>query len=51
MSGARFTPRQLAAFLTVADVRSFARAGERLNLSPSAVSLLIRHLFMATILA
>ncbi|RQR40464.1 MULTISPECIES: LysR family transcriptional regulator [unclassified Burkholderia] len=44
MSGARFTPRQLAAFLAVADVRNFARAGERLNLSPSAVSLLIAEL-------
>ncbi|WP_028213844.1 LysR family transcriptional regulator [Paraburkholderia mimosarum] len=44
MSGARFTPKQLAAFLTVADVRNFARAGERLNLSPSAVSLLIAEL-------
>ncbi|MGK8208296.1 LysR family transcriptional regulator [Burkholderia cenocepacia] len=44
MSATRFTPRQLAAFLTVADVRSFARAGERLNLSPSAVSLLIAEL-------
>jgi len=44
MSGARFTPRQLATFLTVAEVRNFARAGERLNLSPSAVSLLIAEL-------
>lgn len=44
MSDARFTPKQLAAFLTVADVRNFARAGERMNLSPSAVSLLIAEL-------
>jgi DNA-binding transcriptional LysR family regulator len=44
MSAARFTPRQLAAFLSVADVRNFGKAGERLNLSPSAVSLLIAEL-------
>ncbi|SEJ85126.1 transcriptional regulator, LysR family [Paraburkholderia diazotrophica] len=44
MSNPRFTPRQLAAFLTVADVRNFGKAGERLNLSPSAVSLLISEL-------
>ncbi|RQR23741.1 LysR family transcriptional regulator [Burkholderia sp. Bp9142] len=44
MSFARFTPRQLAAFLTVADVRNFGKAGERLNLSPSAVSQLIAEL-------
>jgi DNA-binding transcriptional LysR family regulator len=44
MTSARFTPRQLAAFVTVADVRSFGRAGERMALSPSAVSQLVGEL-------
>lgn len=44
MSLAHFTPRQLAAFLAVTDVRNFGKAGERLNLSPSAVSQLIAEL-------
>ncbi|BCL87879.1 LysR family transcriptional regulator [Ralstonia pseudosolanacearum] len=44
MSQARFTPRQLSAFLTVADVRSFAKAGERMSLSASAISQLVAEL-------
>ncbi|MBP0618553.1 LysR family transcriptional regulator [Cupriavidus consociatus] len=48
MPAPRFTPRQLTAFLTVADVRNFGRAGERLSLSPSAVSQLIAELESAT---
>jgi DNA-binding transcriptional LysR family regulator len=44
MAFARFTPRQLEAFITVVDVHSFSRAGERLGLSPSAVSQLIAEL-------
>jgi len=40
----RFTPRQIEAFLAIADVGSFNRAAERLNLSPSAVSGLIAEL-------
>lgn len=44
MSLPRFTPRQLSAFVTVADIKSFAKAGERLNLSASAVSQLVGEL-------
>lgn len=44
MPAPRFTPRQLTAFLAVADVRNFGKAGERLSLSPSAVSQLIAEL-------
>lgn len=44
MSLPRFTPRQLYAFVAVADVRSFAKAGERLSLSASAVSQLVSEL-------
>ena len=40
----RFTPRQLGAFVAVADVRSFAKAGERMSLSASAVSQLVSEL-------
>lgn len=40
----RFTTRQLSAFIAVADVGSFARAGQRLNLSSSAVSQLVSDL-------
>ncbi|GAA4353986.1 LysR family transcriptional regulator [Variovorax defluvii] len=44
MVSSRFTQRQLSAFVAVADVRNFGRAGERLNLSPSAVSQLVSEL-------
>ncbi|MGF6609449.1 DNA-binding transcriptional LysR family regulator [Paraburkholderia sp. WSM4175] len=44
MPSPRFTPRQLCAFIAVADVRSFAKAGERLSLSASAVSQLVSEL-------
>ncbi|MBB3003982.1 DNA-binding transcriptional LysR family regulator [Paraburkholderia tropica] len=47
MSLPRFTPRQLLAFLTVAEVRNFGKASELLNLSPSAVSQLIGELEVA----
>jgi DNA-binding transcriptional LysR family regulator len=40
----RFTLRQLYAFIAVADVRSFAKAGDRLALSASAVSQLVSEL-------
>ena len=40
----RFTPRQLGAFVAVADVKSFAKAGRRLCLSASAVSQLVSEL-------
>ena len=38
------TPRQLQAFIAVAQTLSFARAGELLHLSPPALSLAIRNL-------
>ncbi len=38
---ARFGPRQLAAFIAVAELSSFTRAAVRLHLTPSAVSSLI----------
>jgi len=38
------TPRQLQAFVTVAQTLSFVRAGELLHLSPPALSLAIRNL-------
>jgi DNA-binding transcriptional LysR family regulator len=44
MISARFTPRQLGAFVAVADLRSFSKAGERLSLSASAVSQLVSEL-------
>ena len=44
MARARFTPRQLDAFVTVADVHNFGKAGERLSLSASAVSQLVGEL-------
>ena len=44
MPSPRFTPRQLTAFLAVADVRNFGKAGVRLNLTPSAVSQVIAEL-------
>jgi DNA-binding transcriptional LysR family regulator len=40
----RFTPRQLKAFVTVAELRSFAAAAERLALTPSAMSQLVHEL-------
>ena len=48
MALSRFTPRQLEAFVTVAEVRSFSAAGERLSLTASAVSQLIAELESAT---
>lgn len=39
-----FTPRQLSAFVAVAAERSFAKAGDRLSLTASAVSQLISEL-------
>lgn len=44
MVSSRFTPRQLGAFVAVADVRNFGKAGERLSLSASAVSQLVSEL-------
>ncbi|MDY7579968.1 LysR family transcriptional regulator [Herbaspirillum sp. RTI4] len=44
MAQLRFTPRQLDAFITVADMRSFTAASQRLSLSASAVSQLIAEL-------
>ncbi len=43
----RFTPRQLAAFVAVAQARSFRKAGEQLSLSSSAVSQLVGDLELA----
>lgn len=40
----RFSPRQLEAFVTVAELRSFSAAGQRLALTPSAVSQLVAEL-------
>jgi DNA-binding transcriptional LysR family regulator len=40
----RYTPRQLDAFVTVADVLSFTEAGHRLALTGSAVSQLVSEL-------
>lgn len=40
----RFTPRQLEGFIAVAELGSFRAAGERLHLTPSAVSQLIGDL-------
>lgn len=44
MAFLRFTLRQLETFLTVAELHSFTEAGERLGLTPSAVSQLIQEL-------
>lgn len=44
MVTSRFTQRQLGAFVAVADAQSFGKAGERLNLSASAVSQLVADL-------
>lgn len=44
MSHPRFSPRQLSAFVEVAQARSFRKAGERLSLSSSAVSQLVGDL-------
>jgi len=44
MSLPRYTPRQLEAFVTVADVLSFTEAGNRLALTSSAVSQLVSEL-------
>lgn len=44
MAFARFTPRQLDAFVAVSDLRSFSAAGQRLGLTPSAVSQLVAEL-------
>lgn len=41
---ANITIRQLKAFISVAQERSFARAAERLHISPSAVTLAVRDL-------
>jgi DNA-binding transcriptional LysR family regulator len=40
----RFTPRQLEGFIAIAELGSFRAAGERLHLTPSAVSQLIGDL-------
>jgi DNA-binding transcriptional LysR family regulator len=40
----RFTPRQLEAFIAVAELSSFTRAAARLHLTPSAVSSLVAEL-------
>lgn len=40
----RFTTRQLTAFIAVADMGSFAKAGQKLNLSSSAISQLVSDL-------
>lgn len=40
----RFTPRQLDAFIAVAELNSFTRAAGRLHLTPSAVSNLVGQL-------
>ena len=47
MGHTRFTPRQLSAFVEVAQARSFRKAGERLSLSSSAVSQLVGDLEVA----
>src|SRR5437762_13711832 len=47
MSLPRFTPRQLGAFVAVAELRSFAAAADRLALTPSAVSQLVAGLEQA----
>lgn len=44
MVSSRFTPRQLGAFVAVAEVLSFSKAGDRLSLTASAVSQLITEL-------
>lgn len=44
MAQLRFTPRQLDAFIVIAEMRSFTAASQRLALSPSAVSQLISEL-------
>ncbi|CAN7253954.1 LysR family transcriptional regulator [Acidovorax sp. LjRoot129] len=44
MSFPHFTPRQLEAFVTVAELRSFAATADRLALTPSAVSQLVGEL-------
>lgn len=44
MSLPHFTPRQLEAFVNVAELRSFAATAERLALTPSAVSQLVSEL-------
>jgi len=44
MAFARFTPRQLDAFVAVSDLRGFSAAGQRLGLTPSAVSQLVAEL-------
>jgi len=44
MNSARFNQRQLGAFVAVAKVRSFGKAGEHLSLSASAVSQLVSDL-------
>lgn len=44
MSNTRFTPRQLLAFVTVAHLKNFGRAGDQMNLSASAVSQLLGEL-------
>lgn len=40
----QFTQRQLRAFVMVSEAQSFSHAAQRLHLTPSAVSLLIREL-------
>lgn len=44
MSLPHFTPRQLEAFVTVAELRSFAATADRVALTPSAVSQLVSEL-------
>lgn len=44
MSLPHFTPRQLEAFVTVAEMRSFTATADRLALTPSAVSQLVGEL-------
>lgn len=44
MAFVRFTPRQLEAFVAVAQWRNFSVAGAKLGLSPSAVSQLVAEL-------
>lgn len=44
MPALRFSPRQLEAFIAVAEMRGFTAAAERLSLTPSAVSQLVTEL-------
>ena len=44
----RITPRQLEAFVTVAEAEGFGEAASRLSLTPSAISQLVAELESAT---